>query len=111
MSNTRYNTSTITIMNYKFDGPYTNTKDIREASGIYVILDRRADGQWYILDVGESSGLQSRIINHDRKECWIRNKQGVIGAAILYTPTFSYDQRRQLESSIRNNFTCPCGER
>ena len=49
--------------------------------------------------------------NHERWFCWERNRQGNIWFAVLYTPTWSADQRRSLESAIRQQYWIPCGER
>lgn len=102
---------TINICGYTFEGPYTNTNYLRDASGIYVILDKRGDGKWYVLDVGESGQIKTRIDNHDRKNDWTRSSSGTLGAAILYTSGWSDQQRRNLESEIRDAYNPPCGER
>lgn len=104
-------TSGIRISGYDFEGPYTSTADLRHASGVYVILDRRSDGKWSVIDVGESGDVRTRIENHDRKSCWERHRQGTLGVAVLYTPGWSADQRRALESKVRQEFNPPCGER
>jgi hypothetical protein len=101
----------ITIANYRFEGPYKTTTSLRDSAGIYVILDYRLNRKWYLLDVGESAKIKTRIENHERQLCWKRNRQGNIGVAILYTPRWSADQRRSLESKIRREYQPPCGDR
>ena len=101
----------ITISSYEFEGPYSTSNDLSDSAGIYVILDNRSDGKWYLLDVGESDGIKTRIENHERQPCWRQNRQGTIGVAVLYTPTWSENGRRFLESKIRKEYQPPCGER
>lgn len=101
---------TIPISGYTFQGPFTDTDYLRDEAGIYVILDRRGDSKWYVLDVGESGQLRSRVTNHDRQGCWTRNRQGTLGVAAYYTPGWSDEQRRALEAKIRADYNPTCGE-
>lgn len=103
--------TTITIDGMEFDGPFTDTGDLKNQQGIYVILDRRSDQKWYLIDVGESTDVKTRVESHDRKDCWKTNSQGTLGVAVCYTPGWTDSQRRQKESSIRDKFNPPCGER
>jgi len=101
----------ISISGYSFEGPYTGTDYLKHEQGVYVILDKRRDGKWYILDVGESEDVKDRVENHDRKDCWERNRQGELGVAVLYTPGWTASQRRAVESKIREAFSPACGVR
>ena len=104
-------TTTIKITDYTFEGPTSSTGNLRHATGVYVILDKRAGERWHIIDVGESSDVRMRVENHDRQACWERNRRGTLGVAVLYTPRWTGTQRRQLESAIRRTFHPPCGDR
>ena len=101
----------IEISGYTFEGPYTGTAYLKHEQGVYVILDKRRDGKWWVIDVGESEDVKDRIDNHDRKPCWERNRQGELGVAVLYTTNWSADQRRSIESRIREAFSPACGVR
>lgn len=101
----------ITISNHTFEGPYTDTAYLKNQQGIYVILDKRSDGKWHVIDVGESEDVKDRVENHDRKDCWERNRQGELAVAVLYTPGWTAQQRRALESKIREAFSPACGIR
>ena len=101
----------ITIANRRFEGPYKTTASLRNSAGIYVILDFRSNRKWYLLDVGESTKIKTRVENHERQLCWKRHRQGNIGVAVLYTPAWTASQRRSLESTIRQQYRPPCGER
>jgi len=104
-------TASLNILGYSFEGPYTDISSVRDQAGLYVICDYRSDGKWYVLDVGESEQLRTRLTNHERASCWNRHRQGQLGVAVLYTPGWTEDQRRILESTIRDAFSPPCGKR
>jgi len=100
----------ITIGNYKFDGPYTDTDNLENKSGVYAILSSD-NGKYNVIDIGESSDVRDRVENHDRKECWFRNCSGEIEIAVLYTPNQQQSGRMQIEQELRKKFNPPCGER
>jgi len=100
----------ITISGYSFEGPYTSTATLNDHAGVYAILTRSNQAEaWTIIDAGESGGVRTRIEGHDRKDCWRRRSQGTIAAAVLYTPNWSAEQRRSLESSLRGQYAPACG--
>lgn len=101
----------ITIVSYRFDGPYGSTELLQDRSGVYVILDYRDDGRYYILDVGESAQVKTRVENHDRKGCWQRHRKGTLYVAVLYTPNLQQPGRSAIEQEIRRQYNPPCGER
>ena len=94
---------------WTFEGPYTNTASLRETAGVYAILDNRSDGKWYVIDVGESEQVKSRVEIHDRKPCWTRHRRGTLGVAVLYAPRSSDAQRRIVEREVRSQYSPPCG--
>jgi hypothetical protein len=51
--------------------------DFTDVAAVYVILCVGQDGNWTVLDVGQSGQVGSRIDDHDRKACWTRNCAGV----------------------------------
>lgn len=101
----------ITNGQYEFEGPYNNTSSLQDRSGVYVILDHRADGKYYILDVGESAQVKTRVEMHDRKDCWERKRLGTLKVAVLYTPNLQQPGRSAIERDIREQYRPPCGER
>jgi len=76
-----------------------------------VILDQRTNGKLHVLDVGETGEIKTRIDGHERKEDWERQRSGTIVFAVYYTPGWSNQQRRDLESQIRDTYSPPCGDR
>jgi hypothetical protein len=101
----------ITIGKYNFDGPYTTTDNLYDRSGIYAILDKRNDGKYYPIDVGESATVKTRVENHDRQESWKSNQQGTLTVAVYYTPNLQQSGRMVVEQEIRGKYDIPCGVR
>jgi len=100
----------IKIGDYTFDGPYTLNSSLKDRSGVYAIICRE-NRKYYLIDVGESAGVKTRIETHDRKSCWERKCQGVLFVAIYYTPNLQQLGRKAVEQKIRNQYRIPCGER
>lgn len=100
----------ITIGRHIFEGPYRTTNDLRDQSGVYAIIDQRTNGN-FVLDVGESAAVKSRIASHDRVDSWSKCRQGVLGVAVCYTPNAQQFGRMAIEQEIRNQFNPPCGYR
>jgi len=100
----------VTVGRYTFEGPYTDTANLQDRSGVYTIHDHR-NGSYHLVDVGESAQVKSRVENHDRKPCWVGNKQGILTASVLYTPNAQQAGRMAIEQEIRRQFNPPCGDR
>jgi len=58
----------ITIDRHTFDGPYAGTYRLEDRSGVYAILCYR-EQKYFVVDVGESATLKTRVENHDRTDC------------------------------------------
>ncbi len=100
----------IEISGIEFEGPYTDVNHLEDRSGVYTILDKRPDAT-YVLDVGESAEVKSRISSHDRKTCWNSNASGTVAVAVKYTPGLQQAGRKELEQSIREKYRPSCGDR
>ena len=101
----------ITVGNYTFDGPYTDTNSLEDKSGVYAIHCKSSDGKYYLIDVGESATVKSRVEGHDREDCWKRNCTGTLTVSVLYTPNKQQAGRKLIEQELRNQYNPPCGER
>ena len=99
---------TINIINYTFDGPFSSVNDLKNQSGVYVILGNHGSGNWKVVDVGESSDVKTRVSNHDRADCWKQQGYSNLTVAALYT---NEARRMEIESQLRRHFKPPCGER
>lgn len=100
----------ITVGDYTFEGPYSNTSRLQDLSGVYAIHCYR-DQKYYLIDVGESAKVKERVDNHDRKDCWSRNCLGTLTVSVYYTPNFKQLDRMVIEQAIRARFKLPCGQR
>ena len=99
----------ITVGNYSFEGPYTSTENLQDKPGVYAI-HCCIDSNYYLIDVGESTTVKSRIENHDRKDCWTRNCNGTLTVSVLYTPNIQQAGRKEIEQELRKQYNPPCGE-
>lgn len=100
----------IKIGRYSFHGPYTSSSSLIDASGVYAIIDMQ-DRNNFLIDVGESATVKSRVESHDRRDCWRRNCGGKLAVAVYYTPNSHQTGRMEVEQEIRNQFELPCGSR
>lgn len=98
----------IQIGNYNFDGPFSNSNDLKNVSGVYAILGGNGISNWNVVDIGESEGVRDRVANHDRAVCWTGRKHPKLAAAALYVPQA---QRVKIEQELRAKFNPPCGDR
>ncbi len=90
----------ITIAGYSFEGPYSSTSSLEDRSGLYAILCKKDNGNYSLVDVGESATVKTRVETHDRKTCWNRNCNSSLTAAILYTPYLQQSGRIEIELRI-----------
>jgi hypothetical protein len=100
----------ITVGKHSFDGPYSSTDKLQDRSGVYAIHCHRND-KYYLMDVGESATVKTRVENHDRKDCWQRNCPGSLTFSAYYTPDLHQAGRMEIEQEIRKQFDPPCGGR
>jgi len=99
----------ISVGKYSFKGPYINTINLEDKSGIYAIHCHLGD-KYFSIDVGESATVKSRIETHDRKTCWTKNCSATLTYSVLYTPHLQQEGRIKIEKELRNLYDLPCGE-
>ncbi len=97
---------------YHFEGAFQTPNLLPAMAGVYVVWCQ-VQQDWSVLDVGESGDVQTRLLNHDRADCWQRNCGGTIWYSAAYTPNTHQAGRIAIEQQIRQ--ACqprpPCGER
>lgn len=98
----------IQVGNYNFEGPFSSTQELQRKSGVYVILGRSGNSSWSVVDVGESSSVRDRVENHDRQDCWNRQRHAQLNVCALY---LNETQRLTVEGELRSKFNPPCGKR
>lgn len=101
---------TITVGNYTFEGPYNNTSQLKDNSGVYAVLCLKED-QYFLIDIGESATVKTRIESHDRAGCWKNNCAGTLFVSVQYTPNKQQAGRMLIEQELRNLLNPTCGER
>ena len=99
----------ITIGNYSFEDPFSNTADLRNNSGVYAILSRRTTTERYsVIDIGEARWIRNRVANHDRRDQWPRNNHGTLAVAALCCDETA---RMRIERELRAQFNPVCAVR
>ncbi len=97
----------IKLGKYSFTGPIAFRDKIRDKAGIYAIVCS-VDSEYFLVDVGESSRLRTRIENHDKKDCWIKNCSGQLLIYVHYTPFLKQQARIHIEQELRELFHPGC---
>ena len=88
--------------------------DFKDVAAVYVVICVAGDGNWSVLDVGQTGELGDRIDGHDRRGCWEENcPSGNIWVCVYPMPTAQYtrDDRLQFERYLRQMYNPPCGKR
>jgi hypothetical protein len=99
----------ITVGRYTFEGAYTSTDKLEDKSGVYAI-HCYSEGKYYLVDVGESATVKSRVEKHDRVDCWNRNCKDTLTYSVYYTPNLQQEGRKKIEQEIRDEYDPPCGK-
>jgi hypothetical protein len=98
----------IQIGNYNFEGPFRDSASLREQSGVYAVLGGNGTNSWKVVDVGESEQIRTRVSNHDRANCWGRNR----GDGLAYAAYYCTERdRMRIEQELRTKYNPPCGDR
>jgi len=98
----------INIAGYEFEGPFRSVSQLKEQSGVYVILGNNGGTKWKTVDVGEAKQVKNRVKTHDRTQCWNNQKYDNLRVAARYT---NENSRKKIAKEIRQKRNPPCGER
>jgi len=98
----------IQIGKYNFEGPFPDASSLRDLSGVYAILGGDGSSSWKVIDVGESEQVRTRVANHDRSDCWKRQRHARLVCAACYC---NQTDRMRIEQELRAQFNPPCGDR
>jgi hypothetical protein len=93
---------------YDFDGAYADPQDLKPQAGVYIVWCDSGEA-WEALDLGESEDVRSRLVNHERGNCWRENCKGTLRYAAAYTPGVSEEGRRRIEEYLRQIEKPLCG--
>lgn len=96
----------IKIEGYIFSGPYYHTRKFQNDFGcVYVLVNNLNQ----VIDVGETSNINERIINHERKMCWYQKGCGNTGLYVYISSDQNF--RLLLERLIRSKYNPVCGQK
>ena len=73
---------------------------IEDHPGLYSILCY-CDGEYSMIDMGQSDDLKSALGNNDREEFWHQSCAGNLLVSVFYTYDMKESERKQLELEIR----------
>lgn len=95
----------IQIEGYTFLGPYYHTKIFQnDFSCVYILVNNLNQ----VVDVEQTGSINSRIINHERKMCWI--KHGCVETGLYIYISSDENFRLLLEKLIRTKYRPLCGD-
>ncbi|MGU9963634.1 MAG: hypothetical protein ACNYPD_05940 [Candidatus Halichondribacter symbioticus] len=95
----------ITFSGYEFEGPFNSTSNLKDQSGVYLILKDVGGNKFEAIYVGESEKVKLRIENnHERTNCW-KNNNFTHFAAHYVT---GENNRRSIETKIRQDYNPTC---
>jgi hypothetical protein len=97
----------INLGKYSFNGPIASIDKLKDRSGIYAIVCK-VESEFFLIDVGESSKLRTRIENHDNKDCWTKNCKGQLTIFVHYTLCLKQPGRIHIEQELRELFHPDC---
>jgi hypothetical protein len=97
----------IKLGKYSFTGPVASIDKIKDWSGVFAIVCQ-VYSEFFLIDVGESSRLRSRIENHDKKDCWTKNCNGKLTIYVHYTTFLKQKRRLLIEQELRDLFHPDC---
>lgn len=87
----------IKIANYEFDGPYQSLDKIKNQPGLYAII-LQTEKNNFLLDLGESENIKSKIESHERKNLW--EKYATQGNLVYSTCYVEDDNKKEREKII-----------
>ncbi len=93
---------------YRFEGPFTSLRELKESPGVFIVLCTMGNGCTFIVDVSEADNVRLCVQNSNNKDCWRGNCKGTLSIAVLYTPELDRQGRKDIENIIRARDFVPC---
>jgi hypothetical protein len=97
----------IKLGKYSFTGPVESIDKVKNRPGVYAVVCK-VDGEYFLIDVGESSRLRTRIENHIKRDCWTENCKGQLAVYVHYTLFIKQPGRLLIEKELRELFHPDC---
>lgn len=95
------------IGEYSFTGPVASIDRHKDKSCIYVIVCK-VEGEYFLLDIIESSKLRIRGENTGKMDCWIKHCNGQLMIFVHNTPLLKQQERIIIEQELRALFQPAC---
>jgi len=90
----------IKLGKYSFEGPFPSIDKLKDKAGVYAIICM-VDREFFLLDVGESTRMKTRIENHEKKGAWVKKCNGELTIFVRYTPFLEQEGRLLIEKELR----------
>lgn len=97
----------IKLGKYSFTGPVASIDRPNEKRGVYAIVCKM-DGEYFLLDIVDSSKLRTRGENKDKMDCWIKHCNGQLMIFVHNTPLLKQQGRILIEQELRELFQPAC---
>ncbi len=88
--------------------------DLKDRAAVYAILCVKDNGEWNLVDVGQSAEVDAKIDAHPRHSEWKMNcPTGKLWVGVYSMPTASYkkEDRISMEHKLRKLYNPPCCQR
>ena len=97
----------IKIANYEFEGPYQSVDNIKNQPGLYAVI-LQTTKNLFLLDLGESENVKSKIKSHERKKLWDKYAtQGDLVYSTCYVKDDDKNEREQMINEINKVYKTP----
>lgn len=96
----------IVIGPLEFEGPYTDSSELREEPGLYALLCE-SKGEFELIELEEASSLKHCLEAEEytsNKRFWQEMSQSCLQAAVHYTPELSREQRQAMKVRLMMEF-------
>lgn len=90
----------------EFEGPFTDSADLKEAAGLYAILAENK-GEMELVELDEANCLKDCLDVEEytsNKQFWQEMSSNKLLAAVHYTPDLSREQRRNMMLRLLQEF-------
>jgi hypothetical protein len=88
--------------------------DFKDKAAVYVILNVNDNGEWKVLDVGQSAEIGASIDTKSRVAAWKEQCDPAkiqVGSYSMPTASYKKEDRTALEQKVRKQYNPPCAHR
>ena len=92
---------------YTFTDPVDDPRRLEKRAGLFLVLEQRA-GSTRLLDVDEAAHVQSSILTHPHRACWLQHGRGRLAYSAAYLAWTSAAVRQVVVADIRSTNEVRC---